>query len=76
MEDFIAYGFYAKRVEDLNEQVRLFMISGKSKWHFHRSRSERCHRSLAELCQCTNLILPEESCLYVEPAGRYLSCLV
>lgn len=30
MEDFIAYGFYAKRVEDLNEQVQSFMTSGKS----------------------------------------------
>ncbi len=29
VEDFIAYGFYAKRVEDLNEQVRLLMTSGR-----------------------------------------------
>ena len=46
MEDFIAYGFYAKRVEDLNEQVQPFITSGKFTLQIHRSRLERFNRSL------------------------------
>ena len=72
MEDFIAYGFYAKRVEDLNEQVQLFMTSGNFTLQLYRSRSERCHRSLAIWRQRTSLTLSAKSCLYLNSRRKIL----